>query len=406
VIKNNLTIENKIFKENLDNKFYQKSLLKFSEIIKDINLNKKKPKNFFNIFDESFKLNFFYNDLKKFKRYKKIAVIGMGGSSLGSQAIFKFLENKIKKIFFFFDDLDEEKINDFKKKENLDSVLFLIISKSGNTTETLTNFIFLNIIKKKRKNIIIISEKKDNALNEIAKKNNLFFIEHKDFIGGRFSVLSEPGIVPAYFMGINTAKLRKNIKKYLIKSKFKSILKKNSIETANLLYKKKINNLILLNYDPKLKNFLNWYQQLVAESLGKNGRGLLPLISSAPKDHHSLLQLYLDGNKNSVFYVFFNEKKSKLKLNTKKISHSLNYLHKKDLQKIKVAQKNALLKCFKKNRIPFKYFSIKEINEEILGELFSYFILETVISAKLININPFNQPAVEQVKIETKKYLK
>ena len=200
-------------------------------------------------------------------------------------------------------------------------------------------------------------------------------------------------------MGINTAKLRKNIKKYLVKSKFKNILKKNSIETANLLYKRRINNLILLNYDPKLNNFLNWCQQLIAESLGKNGRGLLPLISSAPKDHHSLLQLYLDGNKNSVFYIFYNEKKSKLKLNTKKISHALNYLHKKNLQKIKAAQKNALLKCFKKNRIPFKYFTIKKINEETLGELFSYFILETVISAKLTNINPFNQPAVEQVKI-------
>ena len=100
MIKNNLTIENKILKDNLDNKFYKKILMKFSEIIKDINLNKKKPKNFFNIFDESFKLNFFYNDLKKFKKYKKIAVIGMGGSSLGSQAIFKSLENKIKKNFF------------------------------------------------------------------------------------------------------------------------------------------------------------------------------------------------------------------------------------------------------------------------------------------------------------------
>ena len=129
------------------------------------------------------------------------------------------------------------------------------------------------------------------------------------------------------------------------------------------------------------------------------------MISCVPKDHHSLLQLYLDGPKNKLFHIFSIDEKSKEKMNIQKKFNINNFLNKKNLSKIKLAQKNALIEAFKKNNIPFREFKIKTINEELLGKLFSYFILETVIIGKLIKVNPYDQPAVEQVKVSTKRLL-
>ena len=150
----------------------------------------------------------------------------MGGSILGTEAIYQFLNHKIKKEIFFLDDLNEIKISDLKKKIIFKKTLFLIISKSGNTIETLSNSLFLNLIKKKSKNIIIISEKKNNTLFNFCKKMKLFFVEHKNFIGGRYSVLSEVGILPSYLMGLNIKKLRSETENYK-KNKEKFFLRRS-----------------------------------------------------------------------------------------------------------------------------------------------------------------------------------
>ena len=129
------------------------------------------------------------------------------------------------------------------------------------------------------------------------------------------------------------------------------------------------------------------------------------MISPAPRDHHSLLQLYLDGPQDKLFYVFSSDTDNKKKIRSNILEKKFNFLNNKSLNQIKIAQKNAFLKTLKKKRIPFREFKIRALNEEVLGELFSYFILETVIVGKLANINPFDQPAVEEVKIKTKKFL-
>ena len=159
-----------------------------------------------------------------------------------------------------------------------------------------------------------------------------------------------------------------------------------------------------MNYFPELEKFLYWCQQLIAESLGKKNQGFLPLISNAPKDHHSLLQLYLDGPKDKFFNIFSLEKNSKSKLNIKTAGIS-KILDKKKISTIKNAQKKALIKAFIRKKIPFREFKIKKENEEVLGQLFSLFIVETIIVGKLLKINPFDQPAVEEVKNNTKKML-
>ena len=168
---------------------------------------------------------------------------------------------------------------------------------------------------------------------------------------------------------------------------------------------KKFNNLIFLNYFPELEKFLYWCQQLIGESLGKKNKGFLPVVSNAPKDHHSLLQLYLDGPKDKLFNIFSFENKSKDKIKINKKYRINNFLNNKTLSSVKNAQKKALVKLFTKKNIPFREFRIKKINEETLGNLFSYFIIETIILGKLLDVNPYNQPAVEEVKIETKKLL-
>ncbi len=377
---------------------------KFSNILNNIFVNLDKPNNAINSLSSKFKLNYKFKDLNRFKRFNTVAIIGMGGSILGSEAIYNFLKEKIKKKFLFLNNIDEEELKKIKNNKTSNKILFIIISKSGNTIETLSNIIALKIVKKGSENIIIISEKKQNPLYLLARKMKFFHIEHRSYIGGRYSVLSEVGMVPAYLMGVNVLELRKNLLKYL-RGKNKIYLKNNSIKIAEFLQKRKIKTLIFFNYVPQLNKFLYWNQQLIAESLGKKGKGFLPIISPAPKDHHSLLQLYLDGPEDKFFYVFSNDINNKKKLNTNILGSKINFLNNKSLSQIKSAQKNAFLQSLKKKRIPFREFKIKDFSAKVLGELFSYFILETIIVGKLTNIDPFNQPAVEQVKIDTKRIL-
>ena len=399
----NLFLKNNIQSENLKSSSIRYLSKKFEKIFLEIKHDIKDVKKTIHILDDKLKFNFKTRNLKKFKNFKTIVLIGMGGSILGSEAIYNFFKKKIKKKFYFFDDLNENKIIEFKKKENISKTLFIIISKSGNTIETLSNVFSLNIMKKNSKNIILISEKKNNLLFTMSKKLNLFYVEHKTNIGGRYSVLSEVGIIPAYLMGINITKIRSKILDCL-KNSNKLFLKDSTIKLATLMRSKKFNNLVFLNYFPELEKFLYWCQQLIAESLGKKNQGFLPLISNAPKDHHSLLQLYLDGPKDKFFNIFSLEKNSKSKLKVKTTGIS-KILDKKKISTIKNAQKKALIKAFIRKKIPFREFKIKKENEEVLGQLFSLFIVETIIVGKLLKINPFDQPAVEEVKINTKKIL-
>ena len=386
------------------NSYKRKISASFDKIFNDINVNLDNSKNTYHVLSKKFNFNFKVTDLKKFKKFENIVLVGMGGSILGANAIYDFLKHKIKKNYFFFDNLDSEKLIKFKKENKINKCLFIIISKSGNTIETITNFLELRIIKYNAKNIIIITEKKESALYSISKKYNLFFVEHKKYLGGRYSVLSEVGIIPSYMMGVDIKKLRKNLLKYF-KKKDKLFLKQSTVSLSQIIKKRIYRNIIFLNYSPKLEKFLYWCQQLIAESLGKKGKGLLPIVSNSPKDHHSLLQLYFDGPRDKIFYLFGDNRIKGNKMKMKKITNKINFLDNKKLDKVKMAQQQAIKKVLIKNKIPFREFKINQFNEETLGELFSYFMLEISLIGRLLNINPFDQPAVEQVKIFTKKIL-
>jgi len=212
-------------------------------------------------------------------------------------------------------------------------------------------------------------------------------------------------MIPAFFIGLNVNSFRKNLQSFL-KSKKKIILIENIVKLVHIYRLKKIKSIIFLNYAPQLNNFLYWCQQLIAESLGKDGKGILPIVSPAPRDHHSLMQLYLDGPKDKLFYIFSLNLNKKMKINKNIFGKSFKFVESKELSKIVESQKKALTKVFKKKKIPFIEFKIKKIDEKILGELFSYFMLETAFAGKFMKINPFDQPAVEEVKILTRQYLR
>ena len=205
-------------------------------------------------------------------------------------------------------------------------------------------------------------------------------------------------------MGLKINSFRKNLLDFL-KSKEKILFLDNIIKLAQTYKHKKINSIIMLNYSPEVNNFLFWCQQLIAESLGKKGKGMMPIISTAPRDHHSLMQLYLDGPKDKLFYIFSLKLNKKMKIKQNIFGKGFNYIKNKDFSEVKEAQKKALIKALKSKNIPYQEFKIKKMNEETLGELFSYFIAETILVGKLLGINPFDQPAVEQVKILTNRHL-
>ena len=364
--------------------------------IKKLLLNNINSKNeIINSLKKTYKYSFDKKKLYNLKKYSTIILIGMGGSMLGAKSIYSFLKHKIKKNFFFVDNFDFfKKINSKKKKINL------VISKSGNTLETIVN---ANILIKKKDKNIFITENKKSYLRTLAQNIKADIVDHNNYIGGRYSVLSEVGMLPAELMDLNSSKFKRYDS--LIKNKkFLDNLILNVSNTLTLVNKNKFNS-VILNYDDSSNDLFYWYQQLIAESLGKNNKGIFPIISNVPKDNHSLMQYYLDGPKNNFYTFFFINDEKSLNLMNNKLLKTHWYLKNKKINDIKLAQYEATQQVFNNRKIPFRSFFIKKRNEETIGELFTFFILETILLGKAMKLNPYNQPAVEYIKKNTKKNL-
>ncbi|MDC3151467.1 glucose-6-phosphate isomerase [Candidatus Pelagibacter sp.] len=357
-------------------------------------LQKKNPDyRIIDTFSNNYQYSYNKKEITKFKKYKSISIFGLGGSSLCIKAIYNFLKFKIRKKVYFYDNLNVA-VPKIVKNKNLD----IVISKSGSTLETIVN---QNIFSNSKR--IFITENKKSYLTDLALKLKSEIIEHRNFVGGRYSVLSEVGMLPAELLGLKSEKFKKF--DYLIKNKnFISTL----INNVDMIYKFYLSgktNSVILNFDRSSIGLLEWYQQLLSESLGKKGKGFFPIISNLPKDNHSLMQLYLDGNKNNFFTIFDNIDYKSPKIKNENLLPGLNFLKNKSIKSVMIAQKNAVKKVFKNQGIKFRNFEILKKDEESLGIIFTYFMLETILLGKLMKLNPFDQPAVESIKKETKKIL-
>ena len=387
MVKNFFLLKNfkDIFSKNTDKK-------KILKILKEVlNENGQIIKSLGKTYQNTYKKK----QLSRYKKSSNFRVIGMGGSALGAEAVYDFLKHKIKKQFIFINDLQKK-----QKKETKKSFTNLVVSKSGNTIETIINS---NIIIKKSDKNIFITENKRSYLRILAERLKAEIVDHNNFIGGRYSVLSEVGMLPAELMGLNT----NNFKQLnaLIKNKnfFDSLI--NSVASIFFLIKKKRFNSVIINYDEKSESLFNWYQQLVAESLGKKKKGILPVISKMPKDNHSVMQYYLEGSQKNLFTFFYVHDDKVDKMKNQDILSSFNFLKNKKISNIIYAQKKATENVFNLKKIPFRSFEVIRRDEKALGELFCFFILETILLGKILNVNPFDQPAVELIKKETKKIL-
>ena len=344
----------------------------------------------------NYKNSYSKKTILKFKKYNNINVVGMGGSILGTESIYYFLKSKIKKNFFFYNNLQSKIEPSHKRNKHLN----IIVSKSGNTLETISNS---NIIIKNQNKNIFITENKNSYLYLLAQKLKSEIVHHNNFIGGRYSVLSEVGMLPAELMGLSSNKFRQ-LNNLIKNKKFINELIINVNNTIHFLKKKKFNS-VILNYDVSSESLFKWYQQLMAESLGKKGNGILPIISSMPKDNHSVMQLYLDGPKNNFFTFFHVRDKNSIKVINNKLLTSHSYLKNKNLGEIVMSQKLATEKVFLNKKIPFRSFEVINRDENTIGELFCFFVLETILIGRALKINPYDQPAVELIKKETKKIL-
>ena len=387
-----------MFSSNIEFKNFsiKKNNSKIKKILNELldNYSKKNNQLLLSL-SKKYKYKFKFQNIKKYKKFKHYRIFGMGGSSLGAEAIYSFLNKKIRKRFSFVNNIDLS-----GNKTNKINQLNIIISKSGNTLETLTNLNYQKV----KKNCLFITENKNSYLRNLALKLKSEIIDHNNFIGGRYSVLSETGMIPAFFMGLEPNNF-KRLDNLISSNKFINMLTYN-VSSIFSFHQKKKNNSIILNYDENSNNLFYWYQQLVAESLGKSSKGILPIVSPVPKDNHSVMQLYLDGFKKNFFTFFYVMDNNLKKIDNNSLLDSHKYLRNKKMSDILYSQFRATQNVFLKKKIPFRSFIIKKRDEKTLGELFAFFILETILLGKALNINPYNQPAVESIKVNTFKILK
>ena len=372
---------------------------------------------FFQILKDKKKLKHTLKVVKNYSNNKNHFIIfGIGGSNLGSKALIDILQKNNKKKITFFDNIDpiyfKNSINNYKFKDTG----FIIISKSGKTLETLSQFAcIIEIFKQKNKlknfykNCLVITEDTSNPLRKIATNNNCLILNHEKDIGGRYSVFSNVGTVPALIAGIDVIKFHEGasdiVNKVTNNKDFQDHQNiANLLTIPSFLNKIKIN--VIMTYSDRLNNFGKWYLQLWAESIGKKGKGITSIHSIGATDQHSQIQLYLDGPKDKFFnFITTNHQKKGLKINKEVMIDKVPYLAGKYMGDLMAAEQKATINTFIKNKFMVREINLPEINEFTIGQLMALSIFETIIACKNLGVNPFDQPAVEEGKLLTKKYL-
>ncbi len=357
-------------------------------------------------------LEFTIDQTEKFrKNKKKFVVFGTGGSNLGARALINILIDQPKNILFF-DNIDPLFFQNQITNLDINNTGFIIISKSGTTPETLSQFgSIINIAKEKNildilyRNSLVVTEFKNSPLYNIAKKNNCYLLEHKKDIGGRYSIFSNVGMIPAILGGLDVKKIHLGALKVIEKNDFL-----DSLKFAQIFKFCSVNNYltnVMMTYSDGLNYFGKWYLQLWAESIGKKNKGVTAIHATGTTDQHSQLQLYLDGPKDKFFtFIKSNFKKKGMKIDSEIMKDEVvDYLIDKTMGDLMHAEQDATIDTFKLNNFKFREIFLSEINEESMGSLMANSIIETIAACIYYDVNPFDQPAVEQGKILTKKYL-
>ncbi|MDA0967527.1 MAG: glucose-6-phosphate isomerase [Proteobacteria bacterium] len=347
-------------------------------------------------------------------KFDELVVLGTGGSTLNPQAMVCLAKktDKSNKTVHFIDNVDPNTIEEFIQKIDLESTAFLVASKSGKTVETLMQIlIFLEVLENRNidagKHIYIITDPVESPLKEIGVKIGATILDHVKEIGGRFATFTNIGLIPAVVAGIDIKKVRRYAREAV-----DLFLCENSIPTqgAALQYSfmQKGNRIsVMMPYVARLSAFATWYRQIWAESLGKKGKGSTPIKAMGSLDQHSQLQLYLDGPKDKLFNLISCDTRNiGTVISGKYLNDSIDYLKDKKAGDINAALQHATAETLVNNKCPLRHIQISQLDEEVLSKIMVHFILETIITSKLLKVNPFDQPAVECGKVTTCKLLR
>lgn len=351
---------------------------------------------------------------------KQVAIIGIGGSTLGTYAIYNFLKDSkdLKKELHFLESTDPVALKASLKKLNLEDTLFIVISKSGSTIETISIFKYiLSITKVDKSNLLIITED-DSKLNTYAKANEIESFPIPKNVGGRFSVLSNVGLVPLYLAGIDIDMILLGAK-----DKHDSFFQEGEayeilMQKARTYYEyKDVYNInALFSYSQLLEGFNKWYVQLWGESLGKidinnSNQGLTPIGLLGPVDQHSFLQLIVEGKRDkTVTFIKIKDFKDEIQIPdiTLEGLEELDYINTLNFKYLINEQADATIASLKelKRDIPIDILELEDISEWEISNLMYNYELLTSLLGQYLRINTYDQPGVETGKIILKKKLK
>ncbi len=334
--------------------------------------------------------------------FQNMIIIGMGGAILNPQMM---LSVSLSKNIIFVDDLDEDNFLNIMSSLELKNTCVISISKSGETIETLALTLSLLEIYKNQSlvasNHFFFITNNNGSLAKIANEFNIQLIHHPQNIGGRFSGFTNVGMIPSVFANLNIDNIYHSAQKTL-DDFFKKANDYPLYSGAFLLNNNNIS--VLLSYNKKIKSYSKWYAQIIAESLGKNSKGITPVRGNCPLDQHSQLQLYLDGPKDknyTLFYVNNMDNNVLPELN----SNSFPLLNNHDLNSVLNSEYKALKEIFIDNLLPLRCLEFNKFDENTIGSLMINSILEIIITSKILNVNPFDQPAVEKIKDRSNQIL-
>ena len=409
----------------------KKSILEYSEIIENIHKDLHKRANKKDDFVGWLELPTNYNK-REFARIKKAAkkiekesdilvVIGIGGSYLGARAVIEALtssfynmlpeeQRKTPQILYAGNNLSPNYINELIEYIGDKDFSVNVISKSGTTTEPAIAFrIFREILENKygideaRSRIYATTDKEKGALKTLADKEGYEKFVVPDNIGGRYSVLTAVGLLPIAVAGIDIDKLMEGARIAQERYNDPSLKYNECYQYAvvrNILYKLYKNTEILVNYEPKMHYFTEWWKQLYGESEGKEQKGIFPAGVDFTTDLHSMGQYIQDGRRNLFETVISIEKpKTDIKINSDDDNlDGLNYLTGKGLDYINKKAMEGTIEAHVSGDVPNILISMKKLDEQNLGELIYFFEKSCAVSGMILGINPFNQPGVEEYK--------
>ncbi len=369
--------------------------------------------------------NLVHQDTSIFKEYaatvkqKNIIVIGIGGSTLGTYAIYKFLKysKNLTKKLYFLETTDPIDIKSKVKNIDLDDTLFIVISKSGTTIETVSIFKYIHsLVKCDKHNTLVVTES-DSKLNEYAKANEIMNFEIPKNVGGRFSVFSAVGLLPLAIVGIDIDELLGGAKEVYDSFFSKGETYERVVKKARFFveYKNSFNINVIFSYSSRLEGFNKWYIQLWGESLGKvdinsTRQGLTPIGIIGPIDQHSFLQLIVEGRRDkTVTVIKVDDFDNDLKIPQIKLEGlgELDYLDNIEFSSLINKQADATIESINNlHDIPCDVITIDSINEKSFASLMYEYELLTSVCAKFMYIDAYDQPGVEAGKIILKQKLK